>query len=133
MPILHSHPDDRQRPYAASALHQGVIYACGQLPRKPDGSVPDDLPEQVAVTLDNVAAVLRDAGGDLRHLLKMTVYLADLADFDTYNEAYLARLDGMPLPPRTTVQVAGFRGATRIEIDAIGAVAPVARDERSTP
>ena len=131
MPILHAHPDNAQRPYAAAATHRGVIYACGQLPRKPDGTTPDDLSEQVAVALDNLAAVLHDAGGDLRHLLKLTVYLADLADFATYDNAYLARLEGMPLPPRTTIQVAAFRGATRIEIDAIGAVVPTGSDERS--
>ncbi|WP_187351858.1 RidA family protein [Allosaccharopolyspora coralli] len=133
MPTLYTHPDAAHRPYAAAAVHQGVVYACGQLPRRPDGTTPDDLSEQVVVALDNLAAVLHEAGGDLHHLLKLTVYLADLADFDTYNNAYLTRLEGIPLPPRTTIQVAAFRGATRIEIDAIGAVAPTGSDERSQP
>lgn len=131
MPILDAHPDNAQRPYAAAAVHHGVIYTCGQLPRKLDGTTPDDLSEQVAIALDNLAEVLHNAGGDLRHLLKVTVYLADLSEFDTYNDAYLARLEGVPLPPRTTIQVAAFRGATRIEIDAIGAVVPTGSDERS--
>ncbi|MGN6132837.1 MAG: RidA family protein, partial [Nocardioidaceae bacterium] len=57
----------------------------------------------------------------LATLLKVTVYLADLADFDAYNDAYLARLASNPLPPRTTVQVAAFRGQKRLEIDAVAA------------
>lgn len=123
MPTLHDHPDAVERPYAAAAVHRGVIYACGQLPRTPDGTTPTDLDEQVTLAIDNLETVLNNAGGRLDDLLKLTVYLADLADFDTYNQAYLKRLAGIPLPPRTTIQVAAFRGHTRIEIDAIGAVA----------
>ncbi len=124
MPTLHNHPDAVERPYAAAAVHHGVIYACGQLPRTPDGTSPTDLGEQVALAIDNLETVLNNAGGSLEDLLKLTVYLADLADFDIYNSAYLARLAGVPLPPRTTIQVGAFRGNTRIEIDAISAVAP---------
>ncbi len=51
----------------------------------------------------------------------MTVFLADLDEFDDYERAYQRRLAGHPLPPRTTVQVAGFRGQKRIEIDAVTA------------
>lgn len=123
MPTLHDHPGAVERPYAAAAVHHGVIYACGQLPRTQDGTTPADLAEQVAVAIDNLEAVLHNAGGGLGDLLKLTVYLADFADFDTYNDAYLKRFVGVPLPPRTTIQVAAFRGNTRIEIDAIGAVA----------
>lgn len=66
--------------------------------------------------------VLKSAHSDLSNLLKLTVYLADLDEFEEYNAAYLTRLSGHPLPPRTTVQVARFRGEKRIEIDAVAAV-----------
>ena len=123
MTTLQSHPDGVDRPYAAAAVHHGVVYACGQLSRSRDGSTPDRLTEQVDRTIDNLQAVLHQAGSGLEQLLKLTVYLADLGEFDAYNEAYLRRMAGLPLPPRTTVQVAAFRGRTRIEIDAIAAVA----------
>jgi 2-iminobutanoate/2-iminopropanoate deaminase len=51
-----------------------------------------------------------------------TIYLADLSEFDDYNAAYLGRLEGIALPPRTTVEVARFRGDKRIETDGIAAV-----------
>ncbi|MGH3349701.1 MAG: RidA family protein [Nocardioides sp.] len=121
--VVHrDHADGVPRSYLASATHGGVVWACGQVPRRADGSVPGSIEEQVGVTIDNLEAVLRDAGASLATVLKMTVFLADLDEFDSYDAAYRARLDGNPLPPRTTVQVARFRGEKRIEIDAVAAV-----------
>lgn len=117
------HADGVARSYAASASHGGVVWACGQVPRRADGTVPDAIEEQVEVALDNLEAVLTEAGSSLANLLKVTVFLADLGEFDAYDAAYCARLTGGPLPPRTTVQVSRFRGEKRIEIDAIAAVA----------
>ncbi|GAA1948515.1 RidA family protein [Amycolatopsis minnesotensis] len=122
MPTLLPHQHDT--PYAAAAVHDGVVWTCGQVPVKPDGSTPADLGDQVRVALDNLERVLHDAGASLATLLKLTVYLADLDEFDAYNSAYLARLSAVPLPPRTTVEVARFRGAKRIEIDAVAAIRP---------
>ncbi|OMH32562.1 RidA family protein [Tersicoccus sp. Bi-70] len=113
--------DGRTRPYSASAAAGGTIFLCGQVPTRADGTTPADIAGQVRQAFDNLEAVLAEAGSTLSHLLKLTVYLADLDEFDAYNAAYLARLEGHPLPPRTTVQVAGFRGDKRIEIDAVAA------------
>ncbi|MFF2502450.1 RidA family protein [Streptomyces sp. NPDC058067] len=124
MPTLVPHPDGQARPYAAAAVFHQTIWACGQVPRSSDGSTPKDIRDQVRLTLDNLDTVLAAAGGSLATLLKVTVYLSDLTEFDRYNTAYLERLADVPLPPRTTVQVAGFRGDKRIEIDAVAAVSP---------
>lgn len=122
MPTLVPHPDGQVRPYAAAAVHHSTIWACGQVPLAGDGTTPKDIGDQVRLTLDNLEIVLTAAGGALETLLKVTVYLADLAEFDRYNTAYLERLANVPLPPRTTVQAGGFRGDKRIEIDAVAAV-----------
>ncbi|WP_423181286.1 RidA family protein [Arthrobacter sp. NyZ413] len=115
--------DGKPRPYSASAAAGGIIYLCGQIPARDDGTVDADIAEQVTQAFDNLEAALKEAGSGLSHLLKLTVYLADLDEFDDYNSAYLTRLSGYPLPPRTTVQVARFRGEKRIEIDAVAAKA----------
>lgn len=115
--------DGKPRPYSASAAIGGIIYLCGQIPAREDGTVPADIAEQVIQAFDNLEAALKEAGSSLSHLLKLTVFLADLNEFDEYNAAYLTRLSGHPLPPRTTVQVARFRGEKRLEIDAIAATA----------
>jgi 2-iminobutanoate/2-iminopropanoate deaminase len=120
--VRHDHADGTPRSYTASAVFGGVVWACGQVPRRQDGSIPETIGEQVAATVDNLEAVLVQAGSSLAHVLKLTVFLADLDEFDEYDAAYRARLSGVTLPPRTTVQVARFRGEKRIEIDAVAAV-----------
>lgn len=110
------------RPYAASAALGGIVFLCGQVPSREDGTVPEGIAAQVTQAFDNMEAVLHDAGSSLSQLLKLTVYLADLEEFEQYNAAYLTRLDGCPLPPRTTVEVSRFRGEKRIEIDAVAAI-----------
>ncbi|MDO5712355.1 MAG: RidA family protein [Micrococcales bacterium] len=117
--VRREHPDGRPRPYAASVTKNGVVYACGQVPVAADGSVPAAIGDQVRLVFDNLERVLEPTGASLATLLKVTVYLADLDEFDDYNEAYLRRLSGLPLPPRTTVQVARFRGEKRIELEAL--------------
>lgn len=114
--------DGHQRPYSASAAACGIIFLCGQVPTRPNGTCSEQISEQVEQTIDNIESALHAAGSDLSQLLKLTVYLADLGEFDDYNRAYLDRLSGHPLPPRTTVQVAAFRGRKRIEIDAFAAL-----------
>lgn len=116
-----AHRDGVDRPYVAATIYGGLVFPCGQVPTRVDGSVPSAIADQVTVTLDNLERVLRAAGSSLDELLQMTVYLADLTEFDDYNAAYLQRLSGYSLPPRTTVQVAGFRGIKRIELSAIAA------------
>ena len=114
--------DGKPRNYTASATFGGIVWACGQVPTRADESTPDSLADQVDTVFDNLEAVLADAGADLSTILKVTVFLANLDEFDEFNTAYLRRLDGVMLPPRTTVEVARFRGAKRIEMDVVAAV-----------
>ena len=113
--------DGQPRPYSASAEVNRIIFLCGLVPTRPDGTTPPDIAGQVAQAFDNLENALLAARSDLCSLLKLTVFLADLDEFEEYNAAYLTRLSGHPLPPRTTVQVARFRGEKRIEIDAVAA------------
>ncbi|MDO5753759.1 RidA family protein [Arthrobacter sp.] len=115
------HEDGKPRPYTATATFGGVVWACGQVPTKADGSTPETLGDQVDTVFDNLEKVLADAGADLSRVLKVTVFLADFDEFDEFNAAYLNRFVGLTLPPRATVQVARFRGAKRIEMDVVAA------------
>lgn len=118
----HWHQDEKVRPYSATAVFGGVVYACGQVPTSADGSTPAAMTGQVVAVFDNLEGILAQAGASLASLLKLTVFVADFDEFDEFNAAYLSCLEGCPLPPRTTVQVARFRGDKRIEVDAIAAV-----------
>lgn len=69
--------------------------------------------------LDNIAAVVSEAGGDgLDDAVKLTVYVTDLDDYERVNEAYGARFDEVP-PARVCVEVARLPGDVRVEMDAI--------------
>lgn len=116
------HADGRPRSYPAAVVHDGVVYPCGQVPVDADGNTPLGIEAQVELVMANLADTLRRAGSDLGALLEVTVYLVDPCDFDEYDRAYRDAFADRPMPPRTTVFVATFRGAKRIELTARAAV-----------
>ncbi len=96
------------------------IFASGQIPLRPDGSLVDgDIEAQTEQVLANLAAVLRAAGASLDNVVRTTVYLIDLAEFPRMNEIYARHFRGDPPPARSTVQVSALPKAARIEIDCI--------------
>lgn len=116
------HQDGKTRNYTATATFGGIVFACGQVPTRADGSTAASLNDQVDTVFDNLQTVLADAGADLSTILKVTVFLANLDEFDEFNAAYVRQLAGVTLPPRTTVEVSRFRGEKRIEMDVVAAV-----------
>lgn len=120
---LITHGDPNTQPYADIAIGGGLIFTSGQIPISDDGTVPADFGDQVSQVLSNLEATLQKVGSNLDSILKITVYLDSLDDFDVYNRIYIEKLSTHGLPPRTTVEVSRFRGTKRIELDAV-AVAP---------
>ncbi len=114
-------------PYSQAIEVSGgrTLYLSGQIPLDPaTGDIVgvDDVRAQTERVLDNLSAVLRAAGMTFDNLVKVGIFLSDLADFATVNELYARRFGASP-PARATVQVAGLPKGVRIEIDGI-AVAP---------
>lgn len=107
-------------PYSQAVLADGVIYTAGQIPLDPGTGevVGKTAAEQTDRVLKNLAAILAAAGSGLSHVVKTTVYLADMADFPAMNEVY-ARHFGAHKPARSTVQAAALPKHVRVEIDAI--------------
>ena len=107
-------------PYSQAVLVDGMIYTAGQIPLDPETGevVGKTAAEQTDRVLKNLAAILAAAGSGLSHVVKTTVYLADMADFPAMNEVY-ARHFGAHKPARSTVQAAGLPRNVRVEIDAI--------------
>jgi len=91
------------------------VWACGQVPADEHGIVPEAIGDQVVVALDNLEQVLTAAGASLSSLLKLTVFLADLDEFDAYNAAYQRRLAGHQLHrgPRCRSPASAARNASR--------------------
>jgi 2-iminobutanoate/2-iminopropanoate deaminase len=105
---------------AIEATGARTIWLSGQTPLDPATGelVQGDVAVQTERVMENLGAVLAAAGAGFHHVVKCTVYLADLADFAKMNEVYGRRFPRDP-PARATVQVAALPRGARVEIDAV--------------
>jgi reactive intermediate/imine deaminase len=106
--------------YSQAVEADGTIYLSGQIPLVPSTMemVEGDTRRQIEQIFDNLRAVAQAANGDLDDIVKLTVYLVDLADFGVVNEVMESRFSS-PYPARAAVQVAALPRGARVEIDAI--------------
>jgi len=97
-----------------------LIYTSGQIALDPEKGelVPGGIAEQTEQVFKNLAAVLHGAGCQLADVVKTTVYLADMQDFQAMNEVYAKHFSDAP-PARTTIAAAGLPKNARVEIDAV--------------
>ncbi len=108
-------------PYSQGIRVGNLVFTAGMGPLDPEtGKIAGDtIEEQTELTLDNLSAVLEEAGTSLEHAVKATVHLADLGDFAAFNRVYQQRF-GDPKPVRTTVgsELMGIM----VEIDLVAVV-----------
>lgn len=109
-------------PYSQAVAMHGFVFLSGQLGIDPiTGTlVSGGIKEETEQALKNVQAVLESAGLSLAHVVKTTVFLADIADFAAMNEVY-ARYFSNSYPARSAFQVAALPKGARVEIEAIAA------------
>ena len=104
-------------PYSQGRIGAGLLFVAGQAPFDAQGNmVGKTIAEQTRATLENVKAIVEAAGATLADVVKVNVYLTDLANFGAMNEVYASFFPD-PYPARTTVQ-AGLLGFL-VEIDAV--------------
>ncbi len=106
-------------PYSQGTFAGNLIFTSGQLPVTSDGVlILDDVAEATRQSLVNVRAVLEAAGARLDDVVKITIYLRDMADFAAVNEVYAGFFED-PAPARSCVQVARLPKDAPIEIEAL--------------
>ena len=109
--------------YSQAVVHGGLVYVAGQLPIVP--GEPDKqlvrFEDQARRVIDNVAAILAEAGSGLDLVVKATVYIADIAHWPAFNTIYTQRM-GAHKPARTVVPVAVLHYGYLVEMDVIAAV-----------
>ncbi len=116
-----STPDAAQAigPYSQAIKAGGFIFTSGQIALKPDGEfVAGGVEAQARQVLQNLAAILKEAGATLQDAVKTTIFLADMGDFAAVNEIYAAAF-GAHKPARSTVQVAKLPKGALVEIEVI--------------
>ena len=109
-------------PYSQAISAGDFLFLSGQIPLDPATGemVEGGIKAQTERVMDNLGAVLKEAGLGFGNVVKCTIYLADLADFAAVNEAYGRYFLANP-PARATIQVAALPKGAHIEIDAIAA------------
>ncbi len=107
-------------PYSQGIEGGGAIYVSGQLPIDPKtGAFPgDDIKSQTKQSLENIKAILAEAGLTLDNVVKTTVLLEDIADFDAMNEVYSTYFTGV-CPARSAFQVVALPKGAKVEIEAV--------------
>jgi hypothetical protein len=109
-------------PYSQAIEVNGFVFASGQIPIDPKTGnfVEGGIKEQTTQALTNAGNILKEAGTDLAHVVKTTVYLADMADFAAMNEVY-ATFFSQPFPARSAVAVKDLPKGARVEVEVLAA------------
>lgn len=107
-------------PYSLGIITEDLIFCSGQLGIDPlTGSLcAPEVGAQAEKAMENLAEVLKAAGSSLAKLVKTTIFLKDMGDFERVNQVY-SRYVSRPFPARSTVQVAALPKDALVEIEAI--------------
>jgi 2-iminobutanoate/2-iminopropanoate deaminase len=109
-------------PYNQATQFGNMLFVSGQIPMVPATGeiVTSGIQDETRKVLENVQAILTEAGMDFSHVLKSTIFITDMAQFAQINEVY-AQFFTANEPARETVQVAGLPRGVNVEISVIAA------------
>lgn len=107
-------------PYSQAIEAGGMVFASGQIPIDPatGNFVEGGIKEQTRMSLTNAQNILREAGTDLAHVVKTTVFLSDMDNFVAMNEVY-AEFFSQPFPARSAVAVKTLPKGALVEVECI--------------
>ena len=107
-------------PYSQAIASGALVFVSGQLSLRPDHAeiVGETIQEQTEQIFTNLRAILEAAGSGLDRLVKATVYLVDLDDFEGMNEVYARHVGDRP-PARATMEVSALPSGAKVEIEAV--------------
>ena len=110
-------------PYAQAVATGDLVITSGQLPINPaTGAFPEGIAEQTRQSLENVKAVLAQAGTGMERIIKTTVFLSDMNNFGAMNEVYATFFTEGNYPARSAVEVARLPKDALVEIEVIAAL-----------
>ena len=109
--------------YSQATTNGSLLFTAGQIPLTPDGELLADesIATQTEQALDNLLAVLEEGGASPEDVLKVTVFLDDIEDFEEMNETYAGYFDEEP-PARSAVEVANLPKGAGVEVEAIASL-----------
>ncbi|RUL74422.1 RidA family protein [Dyella choica] len=107
-------------PYSQAVRSGNTVYFSGQIPLDPSSGalVEGDISTQARRVFDNLKAVAEAAGGSLAQVVRVGIYLTDLANFAAVN-AVMSEYFQQPYPARSTIEVSGLPKGAQVEVDVI--------------
>ena len=107
-------------PYSQAIRSGNLIFCSGQIPLEPKSGqiVSDDIGDQTRRVLDNISGLLKSEGLSFADVVKTTIFLTDLGNFQIVNEIYGSYFNNQP-PARSTVQISALPKGARVEIEVI--------------
>jgi 2-iminobutanoate/2-iminopropanoate deaminase len=110
-------------PYSQAIVANGFVFCSGQIPLDPDTNelVEGSIEDQTRRCLENLQAVLAEAGVGFDDVVKVTAYLADIGDYAEFNDAYAGFAGAVP-PARAAFAVKALPKGARVEIECIAAI-----------
>ena len=109
--------------YSQAIVANGLVFCSGQIPIDPQTNelVSGTIADETQRCLDNLQAVLAEAGVGFENVVKVTAYLADIGDFAEFNETYASYAGSTP-PARAAFAVKALPKGARVEIECIAAI-----------
>ena len=109
-------------PYSQAVLVDNLVFLSGQIPLNNKGKiVRGTVEQQTQQIFTNIEAILMEGGGTLNDLVKLTVFLTSLDDFEAINKTMMSRLT-RPYPARSCVEVSALPKGSTIEVEAIARI-----------
>ena len=110
-------------PYSQAVIYNGLLYCSGQIALHPETGtlLTDSIEVETRQVLDNLSAVLQAGGSSLDQVIKVSVFVADITQFDEINNVYETYFSNSK-PARALVEVSKLPKGVNIEIEAIAAV-----------
>src|SRR5436309_10898247 len=110
-------------PYSQAVRSRNLLFCSGQIPLDPKSGqiVSGDIAAQTRRVMDNIAAILRAEGLTFDNVVKTSIFLTNLSDFQTVNEIYGSYFKQDP-PARSTVQVSALPKGANVEIEVVAAI-----------
>jgi len=111
-------------PYNQAVLSGNMLFTSGQIAIDPTTGdlVMDNIAEETRQVMENLKAVLTEAGMDFSHVLKASIFITDMASFSKINEVYTSYFDEATAPARETVQVVNLPKYVNVEISMIASL-----------
>lgn len=109
-------------PYSHAMVVNNLVFTSGQIPLDTEGNiVSSDVKEQTKQVLENLSVVLEEAGSDLNSVVKVTIFISDMNEFQQINEVYGSYFNEHQ-PARSCVEVSRLPKDVKVEIELVGKV-----------